>query len=111
MVLDEEEELLGDAKDPGRLVPREEPAVPLVPKIPLHLNLSFVIVLPNNPLRQVISDIIVERIRKCLWSSVEVVVMAALKTRVLLYDPINKELICPNMVDHAFCHLKDSCSW
>ena len=41
MVLDEEEELLGDAKDPGRLVPREEPAVPLVPKIQLHLNLSF----------------------------------------------------------------------
>ena len=39
MVLDEEEELLGDSKDPSRLVPREEPAVPLVPKIPLHLNL------------------------------------------------------------------------
>ena len=31
MVLDEEEELLGDAKDPGWLVAWEKPAVPLVP--------------------------------------------------------------------------------
>ena len=41
VVLDEEEELLGDAKDPGWLVPWEEPAVSLVPAIALHLHLSF----------------------------------------------------------------------
>ena len=31
MVLDEEKELLGDAKDPGWLVTWEEPAIPFVP--------------------------------------------------------------------------------
>ena len=39
MVLDEEEQLLGDAKDPGWLVPWEESAVSLVPEMTFHLNL------------------------------------------------------------------------
>ena len=124
MVLDEEEELLGDAKDPGWLVPWEEPAVSLVPAIALHLKISFdnylivyiskqyegqtIFILPYNPLRQVVSNIVVERVRKGLWSSVEVVVRATLQKGGL--DAINKEMICPNKMHHAFCHLKDSCS-
>ena len=95
MVLDEEEELLGDAKDPGWLVPWEEPAVSLVPASALHLKISFgnylivyiskqyegqtIFILPYNPLRQVVSNIVVERVRKGLWSSVEVVVRATLQ--------------------------------
>ena len=113
MVLDEEEELLGDAKDPGWLVPWEEPAVSLVPAIALHLKISFgnylivyiskqyeghtifiLIILPYNPLRQVISNIIVEGLRKGLWSSVEVVVRATLEKGSLY--AINKEMIFPN---------------
>ena len=127
MVLDEEEELLGDAKDPGWLVPWEEPAVSLVPASALHLKISFgnylivyiskqyeghtifiLIILPYNPLRQVISNIVVERVRKGLWSSVEVVVRATLQKGSL--DAMSKEMICPNKMHHAFCHLKDSCS-
>ena len=64
-----------------------------------------IFILPYNPLRQVISNIVVERVRKGLWSSVEVVVRATLQK-----DQINKEMICPNKTHHAFCHLKDSCS-
>ena len=33
VILDEEKELLGDPEDARWLVPREEPAVPLVPEI------------------------------------------------------------------------------
>ena len=39
VVLDEEEEFLGDTKDPGWLVSWEKPAVPLVPERTLHPNL------------------------------------------------------------------------
>ena len=47
-----------------------------------------IFILPYNPLRQVISNIVVERVRKGLWSSVEVVVRATLEKGGL--DAINK---------------------
>ena len=41
--------------------------------------LFIMMMLPYNLLRQVKSDIIVEGVRKSLWTSVEVVVRAALR--------------------------------
>ena len=60
------------------------------------------IILPYNPLRQVVSDIVIERVRKGLWSTDEVVVRPALEKWVK---------IVPNYTHHAFCHLEDSCRW
>ena len=92
VILDEEKELLGDPEDARWLVPREKPAVPLVPEIIkseiFSLCQDFIVLCligdifsPNDPLWQIISDIIIERVGKCLGTSVEVLVRSTLKKR------------------------------
>ena len=47
---------------------------------------------PYTPLREVVSDIVIERVRKGLWSSVEVVVRATLKERGFRCNKLGNDL-------------------